>query len=166
MQHDPNVTVPKIESVTDRIPQFALAHLSQRDHDLVLRLLARTSEAAYRRGLEHGAAFGAGQDYGKTRAAIMRRFRGVSLGVSPTAWPDHETGRQSTVKAIWRLFVSTGWKLEQIGLKCPDNVDGPIQPKPGKRAFVVVPQRPAYGARKFRSTAATQRLRQIGAAVT
>ena len=71
----PDVTVPKIESVTDRTPQSALAHLSQRDHDLILRLLARTSEAAYRRGLSEGAAFGAGQDYAKTRAELCATVR-------------------------------------------------------------------------------------------
>lgn len=86
-----------------------LSALPSRSRRTLVRLLARTSEASYRRGLAHGVAMHAAGEIDEERTAVLRR---ASLDVAPRA---ERYARERGVSSVERLRREYG-DLGEIGL--------------------------------------------------
>lgn len=89
-----------------------LSPLSAKDRRALVKLMARISEASYRRGFQQGAHFALTGRANEESANELRRWR--SLDRSPRGEaPVVDVGRS----ALWRLDVEFGRALSEIGLE-------------------------------------------------
>ncbi len=98
-------------SVAHGLTFGAFEHLSQKDKKRLIRLIARISEASYRRGLQHGGIFGHRVD------VYAFRYK-HSLDKSPFTDVEGAPKNKGT-SSTWRLFCENG-VLRDLGFSDPN----------------------------------------------
>lgn len=104
------------KSINHGIQDGILEGLSEREKKAVLKLMARISEASYRRGFQQGAKFSKDDAVGEQSDIAEWRY-GHQLDMAPThkeiLGPKRKTPWQD---AAWRLDAEFGMNLADIGL--------------------------------------------------